>query len=158
MDFDLTTFFHLVSVIGFIKSTWLPCCILIKNSFCVPLKNPENCFQSQEITGVQWRAMGTMCLPQPLVSGTVSRAESPPLVGSILTVVARWGAVWGAPMCHPHEGFREVPPSKPSVSRGSREAAAASAANTRCSQQYVLREKGMAPWASAKRFAKWGKF
>ena len=44
MHFDLINFFHLVSVISFIKSTWLPGYILIKNSFCVPLKKIRELF------------------------------------------------------------------------------------------------------------------
>lgn len=65
MHFDPINFFRLVSVISFIKSTWPPCYILIKNSFCVPLKKIRELFSISRDNGgpVEGRGdgLGTPC-------------------------------------------------------------------------------------------------
>lgn len=109
MHFDLISFFHLVSVISFIKSTWLPGYILIKNSFCVPLKkNQRTVFNLERwwgCSGGRWM----ICLHRAPVSGLVSRAESSSQPRSLLTEAA-WRCCWGEPPPRPHEGFTGFTP------------------------------------------------
>lgn len=105
MHFDLITLFHLVSVITFIESTCLYCSVLIKNSFCVPVKKKsENCFQSWETMGVPWSVMKTVCLFRAPVLGTMSWMESTPQCCSLIMVMAQGRHPGEGGPCHPHEG------------------------------------------------------
>ena len=65
MHFDLINFFHLVSVISFYKKHMAAWLYLDKEQFLCSIKkkNSENWFQSREIMGVRWRAMGDLSTP-----------------------------------------------------------------------------------------------
>lgn len=56
---------------------------------CSIKKKSERCFQSLEIMGVQWRAVGTICLPLPLFRG--QRAKRFPLLSPAPSLQRRQG-------------------------------------------------------------------
>lgn len=62
MRSDLASLFHLLSAISFMKSTWPPCCILIKNSFCAALKKVGALFPILGDDGGTVEGAGAICL------------------------------------------------------------------------------------------------
>ena len=141
MHFDLISFFHLVSVISFIKSTWLPFCILMENSFCVPLQKLENWFQSWEITGVPWRAMDDLSTPHSGVRD--SEPSWDPFSALLLCDSDDTGVLSGVcvSLCCPQNDFADIHTWNPSVLGDRHEAAAAGDGEKTdaCSHQYLLR-------------------
>lgn len=97
MRSDLASLFHLLSAISFMKSTWPPCCILIKNSFCAALKKVGALFPILGDDGGTAEGAGAICLLSP-VSGTevvsTSRSHS-------FTAVMTSGCRLGQPVLPP---------------------------------------------------------
>lgn len=122
MRSDLASLFHLLSAISFMKSTWPPCCILIKNSFCAALKKVGALFPILGDDGGTAEGAGAICLLSP-VSGTevvsTSRSHS-------FTAVMTSGCRLGQPELPPNEGFMGfMPQIHVDLGSGRREAAAA---------------------------------
>lgn len=137
MRSDLASLFHLLSAISFMKSTWPPCCILIKNSFCAALKKVGALFPILGDDGGTAEGAGAICLLSP-VSGTevvsTSRSHS-------FTAVMTSGCRLGQPELPPNEGFMGfMPQIHVDLGSGRREAAAARDGKTGpCSRHNVPR-------------------
>ena len=141
MHFDLINFFHLVSVISFYKKHMAAWLYLDKEQFLCSIKkkNSENWFQSREIMGVRWRAMGDLSTPcwcqDCWAELSVVLSPVPPL---------QW---WHGGYCRedsppcPHEGFTDMHTSKPSVfwTEDRQQQPVMGRKTDICSQQYLLR-------------------
>lgn len=137
MRSDLASLFHLLSAISFMKSTWPPCCILIKNSFCAALKKVGALFPILGDDGGTVKGAGAICL---LSAGFGDRGGFHFSV-TLLHCSDDVGVPPGAARASPHEGFMGfMPQIHVDLGSGRREAAAARDGKTDpCSRHDVPR-------------------
>lgn len=140
MRSDLASLFHLLSAISFMKSTWPPCCILIKNSFCAALKKVGALFPILGDDGGTAEGAGAICL----LSARFGDRGGFHFSVTLLHCSDDVGVPPGAARASPHEGFMGfMPQIHVDLGSGRREAAAARDGKTGpCSRHDVPRGRG----------------